>query len=260
MTATVIVKTEATAPTTTGSDCADESWSYEAWGRAQAGPSSKWADDIQVRSQPWNRIAILAGIIAPIISWGLSVVVIAGWPGYNPIAQSISLLADAPLGWLQTLAFVISGVLGAAFAFGLANVLGVTARQRGLVRWLLLLLAALSIGFALFPTDREARAITTIGKIHLGIFYAYALAMPLTLFALGLVMRRDARWRVRARLTLIAAAIVVGSSLLVPLTLDGPLTPWLGLLERIYVAIPSLWQVGTGIVAWRVADFGQAPE
>ncbi|MFI5254460.1 MAG: hypothetical protein ACHQ15_03250 [Candidatus Limnocylindrales bacterium] len=34
-----------------------------------------------------------------------------------------------------------------------------------------------------------------------------------------------------------------------PATIDGPLSPWLGLLERVYVAIPSLWQIGVGIVA-----------
>jgi hypothetical protein len=29
-------------------------------------------------------------------------------------------------------------------------------------------------------------------------------------------------------------------------------TPWLGVLERLYVTIPSVWQVGAGIVAWRL--------
>jgi hypothetical protein len=76
--------------------------------------------------------------------------------------------------------------------------------------------------------------------------------MPLTLVVLGLVMRGDRRWQGSARPTLIAAVLVVGSSFLVPLTLEGPLTPWLGLLERLYVAIPSVWQVGAGIVAWRL--------
>jgi len=50
----------------------------------------------------------------------LSLVIIAGWSGYDPIAQSISLLANAPLGWLQTAAFVTGGLLGAAWAFGLS--------------------------------------------------------------------------------------------------------------------------------------------
>jgi hypothetical membrane protein len=197
-------------------------------------------------------LAILAGIAAPIISWGLSVVVIAGWPGYDPVSESISLLANAPLGWLQTLAFVISGVLGAAFALGLSRVLGSTGRDRSLVRATLLLLAGLALGFAIFPTDADGRGISTIGQVHLAIFYAYAIAMPVTLLLVGRVMGRDPRWRAASRPTRIAGVLVIASALLVPLTLNGPLTPWLGVLERIYVAIPSLWQVWVGIVGLRL--------
>ncbi len=204
------------------------------------------------------QLAILAGIAAPLISWALSVIVIVRWPGYDPVSQSISLLANAPLGWLQTMAFAISGVLGAAFAFGLASVLGVTPRERTIVRGLLLLQAALALGFAIFPTDLEASGITTVGRIHLGIFYAYAVTTPVMLLVLGRIMRADPRWRASARLTLVAGGLVILSAGLVPLTLDGPFTPWLGLLERIYVAIPSLWQVGAGIVAWRLVHAGSS--
>ncbi len=101
------------------------------------------------------RAGIAAGIAAPIVSWSLSAVVIMTWPGYDPISQSISSLAGAPLGWLQTLAFTVSAVLGAAWAFGLAGVLGSTARDRTLVRGLLLLQAGIILGFALLPTDPE---------------------------------------------------------------------------------------------------------
>lgn len=198
-------------------------------------------------------MTILAGIVAPIVSWGLSAVVIVTWPGYDPVAQSISLLANAPLGWLQTVAFAISGLLGLAWAFGLATVLGSTLRQRRLVLGLLLLQAALAIGFAIFPTDPGERGVTTVGAIHLAIFYAYAVTMPLTLLALGLVMRADPRWHELARPTLAAAAVVIVSGALVPATIDGPLTPWLGLLERIYVAIPSAWQIGAGVAARQLA-------
>lgn len=197
-------------------------------------------------------MTILAGIAAPIVSWGLSLIVITGWPGYDPIAQSISLLANAPLGWLQTLAFVTNGVLGLAWAAGLSSVLGTTSRERAVVRWLLVVQAALSFGFAIFPTDLEARAITWVGAVHLAVFYLYAVTMPLTLLVLGLVMRLDPRWRGSVRPTLIAAGLVVAATALVPATIEGPLTPWLGLLERLYVAIPSAWQVGAGLVAWRM--------
>jgi len=199
-----------------------------------------------------TRLAILAGIAAPIVSWGLSLVVIAGWPGYDPVSQSISLLANAPLGWLQTVAFVASGLLGLAWAFGLSGVLGSTTRERALIRGLLLLQAAITIAFAIFPTDPDGVPVTTIGRVHLANFYLYAVTMPLTLLILGLVMRRDPRWQGSARPTVIAAALVMGSSLLVPLTIEGPLLPWLGLLERVYVAIPSVWQLWIGILGLRL--------
>ena len=204
-----------------------------------------------------TRAGIVAGIAAPIISWALSVVVIAGWPGYDPIVQSISLLATAPLGWLQTLAFAISGVLGAAWAFGLASVLGATPGQRRLVLGLVLVQAVIAFGFAVLPTDPEGAPTTTVGTFHLVDFYLYSITMPLTLIALGLVMRRDARWHGAARPTLAAAGLVLLATALVPATVDGPLTPWLGLLERLYVAIPSVWQVGAGVIAWRIARAGQ---
>jgi hypothetical membrane protein len=206
---------------------------------------------------------VIAGIVAPVIAWALSLVVITGWPGYDPIRQSISLLAHAPLGWLQTLAFAISGLLGLAWAFGLSNVLGATARDRWIVRGLLLLQAVIGLGFAVLPTDPEGVPETAAGGLHLFDFYLYAVTMPLTLLVLGSVMRRDPRWRGAARPTLIAASLVVVSIALVPATLDGPLTPWLGLLERVFVAIPSVWQVGAGLVAWRLVDrtlmLGHAP-
>jgi len=196
-------------------------------------------------------LGILAGIVGPILTWALTIVVIASWPGYDPISQSISILVTAPLGWVLTVSFAISGLVGVAWAFGLSAVLGSTSRNRAIVRWLLLLQAAISFGFAILPTDPEGAPVTAVGTLHLYDFYLYAVTMPLTLLALGLVMRRDPRWQGSVRPTLLAAALALISIALVPATIDGPLTPWLGLLERLFVAIPSIWQVGAGIVAWR---------
>lgn len=212
-----------------------------------------------MQSQRLN-VGILAGIVAPIVYWGLGIVVIAAWPGYDPIRQSISLLADAPLGWLQTLAFGISGVLGVAWAYGLSSVLGASARDQAIVRRLFLLQAAITLGFAILPTDPEGTPVSTIGTLHLADFYLYAITLPLTLLVVGFLMRSDPRWHGSVRPTLIAAGLVIVSGALVPATIDGPLTPWLGLLERLYVAIPSVWQVGAGIVAWRLVREPEAAQ
>jgi hypothetical protein len=203
----------------------------------------------------WLRVELIAGALGPIVAWALTFVVVAAWPVYDPIRQSISILVDAPLGWLQTLAFAVSGILGVAWALGLSQVLGATPRDRTVVQWLLLIQAAIAFGFAILPTDAIGAPTSTIGALHLLDFYAYAVTMPLTLLVLALVMRRDPRWSgAAASRTLVAAALALVGIALVPATLDGPLTPWLGLLERLFVAIPSVWQVAAAIVAPRVAE------
>jgi hypothetical protein len=203
-----------------------------------------------MRRRPF-KLGILAGIAAPILAWSLSLVVILGSPGYDPIARSISSLATLSLGTLQTLAFAIAGLLGIGWAFGLSSVLGSTNRDQAMVLGLLILQAGLTIGFALLPTDAAGMPATTVGRLHLVDFYLYAITMPLTLVVIGLVMRRDGSWSWAAQPTLAAGGLVVLGIALVPATLDGPLTPWLGLLERLFVAVPSIWQVWIGIAAWR---------
>lgn len=201
-----------------------------------------------------TRVGLVAGAAGPILTWALSILVIASWPGYDPVRQSVSLLATAPLGWLMSISFALSGILGAAWAIGLSAVLGASARHRAIVRWLLLLQALIAFGFAILPTDPTGTPVSLVGSLHLADFYAYALTMPLTLLALGLVIRLDPAWSAAGatRPTFLAAALALASIALVPATIDGPLTPWLGLLERVFIAIPSVWQVYAALVAWRL--------
>jgi hypothetical protein len=50
-----------------------------------------------------------------------------------------------------------------------------------------------------------------------------------------------------------SAALMVVATLLVPVTLAGPLEAWLGLLERASVAIPGVWQLAIALRALRLA-------
>jgi hypothetical protein len=204
-----------------------------------------------------TRLLVAAGAAGPVTFWLLGLLAAVTWPGYDPVRQSISLLANAPFGWLQTAAFVSGAILGLGWAIGAPRVIGTTPSERRLIRAFLLLQVAISVGFALFPTDPDGVPLTTVGAIHLGVFYTYAVATPLLLVVFGLLFRRDRTWQRAAAPTLAAAAVMIGSGFLVPVALYGPLLPWLGLLERLYVAIPMGWQVVVAIRAYRLSGMAK---
>jgi hypothetical protein len=198
-------------------------------------------------------LALLAcGAIGPAVFWVLGAVVALTWPGYDPIADSISSMVHAPLGGLQVLAFAIGAPLTLAWAIGAGRVLGATPRDRAVVRALFAAQAAISLAFALLPTDAVGVPTTLVGSLHLVDFYAYAIVMPVSLVLVGRVFGRDPAWRPAARPTALAAVLMVVATALVPLTIGGPLEPWLGLLERIYVGTPAVWQVAVALRALRL--------
>jgi hypothetical protein len=195
-----------------------------------------------------------AGAGAPLLAWTLSVAAALTWPGYDPVAQSISLLVHGPNGWLQTIAFLASGGLGLAWAVGMGRVLGTTGADQRRVRWLLALQSGLAIAFAAFPTDPGVRGSSPVGLLHLATFGLYAIAMPVSLVLIARVMRRDGRWAGGTVPTRVAGGLLAACLALVPVTLYGPLLPWLGLLERIYVAIPSIWEVAVAVAGLRLIN------
>jgi hypothetical protein len=199
-----------------------------------------------------TRALLAFGAIGPAVFWALGAVVAATWPGYDPIADSISSMVHAPLGGLQVLAFAIGGPITLAWAIGAGRVLGATPRDRTIVRAVFAVHAAISLAFALLPTDAVGAPVSFVGNLHLATFYAYAIVMPVSLVLVGRVFGRDPAWRPASRPTAVAAVLMVVATLLVPLTIGGPLEPWLGLLERIYVGIPGAWQVAVALRALRL--------
>ena len=78
---------------------------------------------------------------------GLGAIAAASWPGYDPIAQSISSLVHAPLGVLQTIAFASGIPLTLGWAIGAGRTIGATAGARRTVRLVFLLQAAISAAY-----------------------------------------------------------------------------------------------------------------
>jgi hypothetical protein len=190
-----------------------------------------------------SRLLLAAGIGAPLVIAATSVLVALAWPGYDPVRRSISSLANAPLGFLQTLGFAVAGLLEAAFALGAAAVIGRTRRERRLVAALLLLIATLTLLFALFPTDPPGAPRSPVGRAHLGIALVYSLVLPAVCIVVARVLRRDDRWAPRdARGTLLTGVVMLVTFPVLVAAVSGPLRPWLGLVERGYFLIPAVWQ------------------
>jgi hypothetical protein len=198
-----------------------------------------------------TRVLLAAGAVGPVLFWLLGGVVALTWPGYDPIADSISSLVNAPLGVLQTFAFLAGAVLAVAWAVGAGRAIGATPRDHVLVRGRFMLQASIVLAFALFPTDPDGMETSLVGLLHLATFFAYAIATPITLIVVGRIFRRDTRWASAATPTVTAGVLMAASTVLAPVILGGPLYPWLGLLERIYVGIPAAWQIAVAVRAIR---------
>jgi hypothetical membrane protein len=195
---------------------------------------------------------VAAGIAAAGVVWIASLIVNVLAPGFDPVRRSISALANTPAGGLMTAAFVATGLLELAFAVGLPRVLGTTRAQRGVVAVTLGFLGLLTLLFAVFPTDPPGAPRSPSGTIHLLAALAYALALPACGLVFAVLFARDPRW---ARLRLPTLVIALAQVLLFPVLMaavTGGLRPYLGLVERVSFAIPSVWQVGVALFALRL--------
>ena len=174
---------------------------------------------------------------------------------YHLVGDNISELAIGQYGFVQTLAFVISGLGVLALAYGIHRV---TAGIRGS------LLGSVFIGIygvgalvvAIFPSDRidskaDVWTQSTTGRIHsITAFVAY-LSVITGMLVLTWTFARDMHWR----------SLVVGSALLAGAALallfvqsEGP---WVGLMQRLMITAISGWLI---LVALRVRSVAAASQ
>jgi hypothetical membrane protein len=178
-------------------------------------------------------------------------------PEYNPIAQQISNLTAGPYGWVQSVNFVVFGLLLIAFAIGLyRGARGARPRLLGqaLVAWNGVELMVAGI----FPLREDAagRIYDPIG-VHSVNGTIFFLSIGVGLVVLSRQFARDARWRGLATYTL-----ATGIALLVMVPLNGflaemaqaPLHPWLGLIQR---AILAVWFLCLVILALQLRRVGR---
>jgi hypothetical protein len=180
----------------------------------------------------------LAGIIGPAIliitdtSLGLTV------PGYSFVKNSISSLAWANLGWLQTMGFMAIGLLIELFVAGLfISIKGARGFGFGIILLMFFGFGLLLVGG--FHTDPVEGQSTIQGSIHLWSAKCVFWFFPLAVLLIAPSLRREAFWKPYFFYSIGAAlfsVIFMISSLLIP---DG--FDWFGLFERILVADEIIW-------------------
>jgi hypothetical protein len=185
-----------------------------------------------------NTILALAGIIGPLILIAADYTVAFSDPGYNFIRHSISSLAWAKLGWLQTISFLAIGLLVEIFVAGLYfNISGRRGFGFGIT-----LLALFGFGMLLigaFHTDPAVGSKTFEGAIHGVVAKTIFWLFPIAALCIAPSLKKNSYWRplfVYSIAAAVFAILFMISSLWMPKDFM-----WFGLFERILVADEVLW-------------------
>lgn len=177
---------------------------------------------------------------------------------YTLVGDNISELVLGQYGFVQTLAFLIAGVgiIGLAYAICRLTV-GTWGSLTGA-----LLIGAHGVGallVALFPTDRidtpaDVLAQSTTGMIHSLVALGSFVCVVVGMVVLAWTFSRAGRWR---DITPWAALLATGGVSLLLGQIVTPSSPWVGLLQRMFVTVIAGWMI---LVAFRVRALATAAE
>ncbi len=185
-----------------------------------------------------NSAPALAGIAGPLILVVGDLAASLSTPNYSMISNSISSLALTPLGWLQTVGFLVMGLLVEVFVAGLFfNI----RRARGF-RLGIGLLVCLGFGLLLigaFRMDPAGWPSTIEGTIHSATAYALSLLFPIAILLLAPSLKSDPNWKGTFVYTLVAGVLAL--ALTMGLLWLPDRMGWFGLYQRIVVANVIIW-------------------
>ena len=190
-------------------------------------------------------ILLACGVIGPILFFVAVLVQGSTRPGYSALHHPVSTLSLGQNGWVQTVNFLVSGVLVLAFAFGLRRVL----RPGTGSTWGPILVGLTGLGFvgaAIFPTDPAfgyppgaAETQSLHGTIHTIVSNVGLLSLLVACFVLARRFARTPGWRGWAIFSIVSGVLIVifaiGSTLA-----SSPDEPF-GLVQRLTIAAGWVW-------------------
>ncbi|MEO1241877.1 MAG: DUF998 domain-containing protein [Pseudomonadota bacterium] len=202
----------------------------------------------------WDRLCLIAGLLA--LPFYLALILILGAlePGYSHLTMTMSALGGVPgaRGLAFNLGVGVTGVLIIAFAMGL---------RRGLLPgWLtqagtvcLVIGGVGLIGAALFHCNPDCRNVlaepTLVGRIHMITSLLGGMFSALAPFFLWASMRRDGRWRSFAAPTLAAGILanVPGIVFWMTIATGHRLYAVEGIIQRTGFIVVLIWIVMAAI-------------
>ena len=179
-----------------------------------------------------------AGIIGPLVLVALDITAAISQPKYSLIKDSISALGLTSLGWIQTIGFVVFGLLVEIFTAGLF----LNIRRKHLFDVGIGLLTFFGFGLAmigLFRTDPIGGLPTWSGRIHVWAAYSVLGLFPVSLAMLLSSIRDDPNWRGLYHYTVVTGVLALGMAvgrLFLPSNIN-----WFGIYERILVGNVIIW-------------------
>ena len=200
-----------------------------------------------------------AGLAGPVIFAMVALVHSLLRPDHSLVEHPISALAAGPSGWVQSVNFLVFGLLMIAYAIGLH--LGVRPSRAGMVGVAFLVLSGVGLMWGgIFPATDATGAFDEDRVLHIPGFIMTFLGAGIGLIVMSRRMAGDPRWRRFATYALatgivMLVLIVAGGGFVRP---PGSLLhPWLGLFQWVLLAV---WFPCTIVLALRVLRVARAAD
>jgi len=192
----------------------------------------------------WVGWSAVGGIVGTVVFFLLIFVIGVSRDGYSALSDEISQLgaAGAAGAWMQSVNFILFGLLVIALAWGLhRGIEGNGSRLGPILIGMFGLLA--TVGNGVFPTDQYGAPETTVGNLHsLGAGLGF-IALIVAMFVLPRRLRQDGEW---TDLVGLSRWMGLSSTVLMLLYLfasetEGFLDDHVGLIQRVFAATVLAW-------------------
>jgi len=183
-----------------------------------------------------NSVPAIVGIVGPIVVIVGDLAASLSIPGYSPVRDSVSSLALTGIGWLQSICFLVMGLLLEIFVAGLFfNIRRARGFHAGIV--LLALCGFVLLLIATFHMD-HSEAPPIDGMIHTIASYGLGLLFPIAILSLAPSLKNTPNWKNIFVYTLIAGVLALA---LIMGALFAEQRGWFGLYERIIILNALVW-------------------